>query len=655
MCSGVRAGAKFSCRLAVWSVWERRQKNRLRMEYVMNCRFMGLKVSKRAVPAALGVLLMGLGGSSLAADLEFYLDRLSVEPGSSLNLHTSVANADDIYRVEVYREGAGHEYVWDDSLVNTEAPNGYIGAVYPLPEATPWSEPLAWGDGVAIPAGEDIDSGFYSIQVTSLGVKQSSLFVVKPAAGIDSGNRVLLLDNAAFNVASNSFGGKSLLDFNSTGGAAEQVAIDRPMGVSDGTRQLKLAAWMEHAGIGYDALSMFDIESSGSIPTGYEVVVLSGESAYWSLRMRNAIDSFVSNGGNLVILGGRTMDLNVSVNQGKMGLEGKWSEATPPLLANSITGQSYENGGFVNALGHLQSTSSNDNGAYSVSNDNHWIYTGTALKSGDTFGKTAAIVGPKVDSAPLQLVDGKAQLLGSDGITPEGLELLAWAEAYNEAADDKKGFASMSLFQRSGGGWVFNAGTVGWADGLWRFGDDTTEAGVADEQVSKLTKNVLDVFLSDQSDSDSDGTPDVVDAFPDDAAKSFDSDSDGVDDKIDDLPLDPNEQIDTDQDGIGNNADPDDDGDGYPDSADAFPLDASESSDYDGDGVGDNADTDADGDGVADVDDAYPLDETRSQSPEPAAKSSGGGSFGLILLLGLISFRWVFSLVGERSVRDSTH
>ena len=45
-----------------------------------------------------------------------------------------------------------------------------------------------------------------------------------------------------------------------------------------------------------------------------------------------------------------------------------------------------------------------------------------------------------------------------------------------------------------------------------------------------------------------------------------DSDGDGVPDKVDAFPLDPNESVDTDGDGIGNNADLDDDNDLMPDS-----------------------------------------------------------------------------------------
>ena len=52
----------------------------------------------------------------------------------------------------------------------------------------------------------------------------------------------------------------------------------------------------------------------------------------------------------------------------------------------------------------------------------------------------------------------------------------------------------------------------------------------------------------------------------------------------------------------------DSDGDGYPDSVDAFPNDATEWLDTDGDGTGNNADTDDDDDGILDADDSDPLD-----------------------------------------------
>ena len=88
---------------------------------------------------------------------------------------------------------------------------------------------------------------------------------------------------------------------------------------------------------------------------------------------------------------------------------------------------------------------------------------------------------------------------------------------------------------------------------------------------------------------------------------STDTDQDGYPDGIDAFPQDPTEWFDTDNDGIGNNTDTDDDGDGYLDTVDAFPTNPSEWLDTDGDGIGNNADNDDDGDGIIDILDASPL------------------------------------------------
>ena len=126
---------------------------------------------------------------------------------------------------------------------------------------------------------------------------------------------------------------------------------------------------------------------------------------------------------------------------------------------------------------------------------------------------------------------------------------------------------------------------------------------------------------SSTTDTDGDGVPDVLDAFPMDANETADNDgdglgdnadtdddNDGVSDSADAFPMDATETDDFDGDGVGDNADTDDDGDGVSDAADAFPFDASEAFDNDGDGVGDNADMDDDNDGVSDQEDAFPFD-----------------------------------------------
>jgi len=95
-----------------------------------------------------------------------------------------------------------------------------------------------------------------------------------------------------------------------------------------------------------------------------------------------------------------------------------------------------------------------------------------------------------------------------------------------------------------------------------------------------------------------------------------DTDRDGIPDAVDAFPFDPNETVDTDDDGTGDNADRDDDGDGVSDVDDEFPLDPTESLDTDDDGTGNTADIDDDSDGVSDVTDAFPLDPTETRDSD---------------------------------------
>ncbi len=191
--------------------------------------------------------------------------------------------------------------------------------------------------------------------------------------------------------------------------------------------------------------------------------------------------------------------------------------------------------------------------------------------------------------------------------------------------------------------------------------DGLCDNGVDNDDDNDGTPDALDAFPNNPAentdsdgdgtgdnadiDDDNDGTPDIADAFPFDPNESMDTDGDGVGnnadtdddndgtpDASDDLPLDPTETVDSDGDGIGDNADTDDDNDGTPDSTDAFPNDPNEDTDTDGDGTGDNADTDDDNDGVADSNDAFPLDPNRSET------SGGGGSWNLLGILMLLGF-----------------
>lgn len=95
-------------------------------------------------------------------------------------------------------------------------------------------------------------------------------------------------------------------------------------------------------------------------------------------------------------------------------------------------------------------------------------------------------------------------------------------------------------------------------------------------------------------DSDKDGVPDNLDAFPSDPSESGDLDKDG---------LGNNKDEDLDGDDILNSEDEDDDNDGLPDYLDTDDNADGKPDDTDHDGILDDQDTDDDNDGIPDVDD----------------------------------------------------
>ncbi|MFH0816001.1 MAG: right-handed parallel beta-helix repeat-containing protein [Methanobacteriota archaeon] len=133
-------------------------------------------------------------------------------------------------------------------------------------------------------------------------------------------------------------------------------------------------------------------------------------------------------------------------------------------------------------------------------------------------------------------------------------------------------------------------------------------------------------------DSDGDGVPDDIDAFPDDPNETADTDGDGVGDNGDAFPTDSSESADTDGDGVGDNSD-------------AFPSNPDESIDTDNDGIGDNADTDDDGDGTLDTEDPAPLDSTVT------GDDGSGNYWWIIIIIAVVAVALVMVMLKMRGNR----
>ncbi len=75
-----------------------------------------------------------------------------------------------------------------------------------------------------------------------------------------------------------------------------------------------LHVWLEQTGYGYDMIGDFDLHHDPDQLDGYPVVVINGHSEYWSIEAYEAVDRYLRNGGNVLVLSGNSVFWRVSFN-----------------------------------------------------------------------------------------------------------------------------------------------------------------------------------------------------------------------------------------------------------------------------------------------------------------------------------------------------
>jgi hypothetical protein len=193
-------------------------------------------------------------------------------------------------------------------------------------------------------------------------------------------------------------------------------------------------------------------------------------------------------------------------------LTGPWSDRRVGRPETSTIGLTFTRGGYSRyGLGVPRAS-----GGFTVHRPDHWVFEGTGLRYGDTFGAEDAIVAYEVDGCALTMVDGLPAPTHEDG-APESLEVLATAPAKLWSQDEQPSryahepgelenvamavhgdawrdhlhafehnHAVLATFDTAGGGTVVNAGVTDWVYGL----------AANDHAVPRITRNVLDRLLA---------------------------------------------------------------------------------------------------------------------------------------------------------------
>jgi len=233
----------------------------------------------------------------------------------------------------------------------------------------------------------------------------------------------------------------------------------------------RLLGWMEREGFAHDVYSETQLHEGILNLDDYQILVLGPHPEYWSRTMYYKVKDWVHNrGGKLLYLGGNGLNCEVEfldpdrmvVHNGdervriERGLESRFhtrAESEANLL------------GIVFTYDGIMTSA-----PYEVLASDHWIYQGTGLRNGQTFGHLSLH----------KRCPGGASGHETDKISPSSpANIVRLAHGLNP----DNGGADLSTYETPSGGAVFSTGSITWISSL-----------LVDAAVSQITANVIRKF-----------------------------------------------------------------------------------------------------------------------------------------------------------------
>ncbi|HEY8505136.1 MAG TPA: SGNH/GDSL hydrolase family protein, partial [Gemmataceae bacterium] len=328
------------------------------------------------------------------AAIEGYTDRLSYQPGDTITFH--VSSAADTFDLEIARLGAQRQVVWKKE--------GIRGKEHPIPPDAS-SRGCRWPAALTLTVPADWKSGYYTgrLEATPPGGKaaRSELwFVVRPAHPGRATKILLQLSTNTYNAYTN-WGGYSLYAYHGRHGVqGRRVSFDRPVRSQFANWELPFVQWAEQEGYTLDYAVNSDLEFRPELLKHYRLVLSVGHDEYWSAPMRDHLEQFIAEGGNVAFFSGNTCCWQVRSEEGGRALvcwkqsfreDPLFGKGDPKLLStlwshhlvgrpeNRLTGVGFLWGGYHRSHGQFMDGPA----AFTVHRPDHWLFEGTNLKRGD--------------------------------------------------------------------------------------------------------------------------------------------------------------------------------------------------------------------------------------------------------------------------------
>lgn len=420
--------------------------------------------------------------------IQAYPAHPSVRRGERLRLHVSTTAP--AFRVEFYRQGA--LLAWQassDCRPGRYRPPGAFDRSWNWP-AEDFAVPESWPTGVYLALLVEVDENGVDLTrpaVTFDGRDSRALFVILRAIS-DARSPILYKLAWATYHAYNASGGGSLYNglgwlptrerstvttMRPGGGTGGALSFPNDVDVYDPTSPREgfahwdapMITWLEQSGHSVDYCTDLDIQFDPAFVEPYRLLLSVGHDEYWSAEVRHAFERFANRGGNIAFFGGNTCWWRVVFDEDGQSMRclhppassehsDQWWRIEPE---NALTGVSYRNGGGW-WRGEREPL------GFTVQHAGHWIYNGTDLRDGDTFGAADRLIGYECDGAAVvRSPDGLILPDCSDG-TPRDFVVLGDAQLGPGWQDRPRGTeASATMGLHTPGGIVFTCGTTDWS------------------------------------------------------------------------------------------------------------------------------------------------------------------------------------------------
>lgn len=435
-------------------------------------------------------------GSGLRSpSVEGYASDTSVYPGEPLDLMVSADPARkftiDFYRTGYYGGKGGRHMLRLGPFQGQPQPVPLMG-IERLREC-------AWKPGVSLTIPRDWRSGVYLAKLTLADEPAQSyiIFIVKEKRPAD-----LLFQCSDFTwQAYNKWPGwDSMYDTgenNARNGFAYtgpnvRVSFDRPYGIYGQVHDVVLSLgsgeyllwehpmsfWLEQQGYDVTYCSNLDLERDPEVLQRCKTFLSVGHDEYWTRPLYENAIAARDRGVSMAFFSGNALSQELVTYP---------SSVTGKPLRAFARKKRFEDEDLLMGV----KSYGPGYGDWTVIRANHWLFDGTGMKNGDAI---VGLIGWEFHGTPCDRIPGLVEVARSK-LSPRSVR----------AGHDADGWHSAVIYPGPKGNWVFNAGTIWWAEGLScppghaPAGSQIARTLGVDDRVQKVTTNLLQRCLRDST------------------------------------------------------------------------------------------------------------------------------------------------------------